>query len=297
MRFKKFLLVAALAAIPALGACDGDLLAPGAESTSNKAPTSRMDAATGEPVALNAPTADRVFTVIQETDGPRLVSFPEACPIDDPYCSPPPPCDPIYDFGCEPCPRDNPAAWCYQPPCTITSIIDTYRTQRTGDEPYAALEADGVGGTPCGGYLVLIGIGMRMDNGDNITTLHLKYQRVYSDGTFGPTELRKYGSEPNYALEGYAEALPGEAIVGIGVGSQSTHNIMTIRIWKRSVTLTAGGVRTTGVTTAESFGYSPGGVLDFQYYTTAENEVYVGAGARGNSSEVKTFAHHIGTLK
>jgi len=297
MRIKKFLLVAALAAIPALGACDGagDPLAPGAEATATKAPTSRFDPATGEPVALNAPTADRVFTVGEAGTGARAAITP-ACPIDDPTCIDEP-CDPIYDWGCEPCPTNDPAAWCYQPPCTIASIIDTYRTQRSGDEPSFTLEANGVGSTSCGGYLVLIGIGMRMDESDNITTLHLKYQRVYSDGTFGATELRRYGPEPTHSLEAYAEALPGEGIVGIGVGSQYTHNINTIRIWKRPLTLTSSGVRTTGSTTAESFGPVIGGTLDFQYYTTAQNEVYVGAGARGHDHEVKTFAGHIGTLK
>lgn len=293
------ILAAAALLLPLLGACDQQALTtPSALVAAAEVPTSIMDETTGEPVAINQPTADRVFNMPGGFGAPLMNVEPIVCDPYDPYCQEPP-CDPIYDWGCEPCPRDNPDAWCYEPPCTITSIIDTYGTIRTGDEPTAGLEANGTGSTSCGGYLVLIGVGMRMDANDNLTTLHLKYQRVYADGTFGGTELRRYGSAPTNGLEGYAEALPGEVIVGIGVGSQSTHNIRTIRIWKRPISLTASGVRTTGSITAESFGYSPGGVLDTSYVIPLANtnQVYVGFGGRGHDHELKTAAHHIGTLK
>jgi len=299
MRFKKLLLLAASATIPLLTACNdsGDPATPH-EASSAKAPTSRIDPATGEPTAINVPTADRVFTIPTGGDGPEIrpaISYP-ICEPDALTCEEPT-CDPVYDYGCEPCPASNPDAWCYVPPCTITSIIDTYHTVRTGDQYTYTPRWNGVGSTSCGGYLMLIGVGMRMDDNDNITTLHLKFQRVYADGTFGPTELRMYGTLPNHSLEVYGEALPGEAIVGVGVGSQYTHNVQTLRIWKRRPGLTASGVRMTGYTTAESFGYLPGGVLDTSYNTTLDTEVYVGLGARGHDHEVKTLHHHVGHLK
>lgn len=295
MFFRRYLAAAALIALPLVSACDQQALttSPAALAAEEALPSSVLNAATGEPVATNAPTADVVYTM-GEIATPNSV---EICERYDPTCvEPPPACDPVYDYGCEPCPRDNPDAWCY---CATPSVIDTYTTVRTGDEPTAGFEANGTGTTSCGGYNVLIGVGMRMDGSDNITTLHLKYQRVNPDGTFGYTVLAKYGSDPNHVLEGYAEALPGEVIVGLGLGSQGSHNVRTIRIWKRPITATSAGVRTTGSMTAESFGYEPGGVLDTSHVIPLANthQVYVGVGARGHDHEVKTLGHHIGTFK
>lgn len=305
------LMMAAALLLPLLGACDQQALTTAAPAGADAAaPTSVLDPATGEPVALNAPFAAAIpagfsqvleecdpFYEICECDPDAQLCPPKTCAeLED---CPEPPCDSIATVGCEPCPRDNPAAWCYEPPPPPCSVIDTYSTVRTGDEPTATPEADGVGtGSSCG-YLVLIGVGMRMSSNHDITTLHLKYQRVYTNGTLGPTELRKYGADPNHALEAYAEALPGEAIVGIGVGTQNTHNINTIRIWKRPIGLVSGAVRTSGSVTAESFGITPGGVLDTSHVISSSvaDKVYVGFGARANSSEVRTAAHHIGTLR
>ena len=87
-------------------------------------------------------------------------------------------------------------------------------------------------------------------------------------------------------------------IVGIGVGSQATSNVNTLRIWKRSIWLVSGAVRTYGSITAESFGATPGGVLDTSFVIplSSTDEVYVGFGARANSAEVRTARHHVGTL-
>ena len=305
MRIKKFLLFAALAALPAFAGCS-DLEGITNRSTADVAtPTSKFDPATGELVALNAPTADRVYTFytspISTTAKRNLYCDPvfdpycTECPEYDPYCV----CDPIYTYGCEPCPRDDPYAWCYIPPCTTESIIDTYTSVNTGARYWDGLEAYGNGWTSCGGYLVLIGIGMRMSGDEDITTLHLKYQRIYADGTLGPTELRRYGTNPTHSLEVYAEALPGEAIVGVGAGTQSTERIRTLRIWKRPIGWTGSAIRTSGSITAEGFGYSPGGTLDASYVipATNTNEVYVGLGATTVNERVTTIRHEIGTLK
>lgn len=295
MRLRNYFLAAAVMALPLLGACDDQASSPAGLAPRQAPPTSVMDATTGEPAALNAPTADQVIVAGRELTTPRTSVTPIDCEPWDPYCEEPP-CDPIYDWGCEPCPRDNSESWCF---CPTPSVIDTYATLRTGDEPNVNFEASGTGYTSCGGYNVLIGVGMRMDANDNITTLHLKYQRVNPDGTFGGTLLYKYGSSPNTTLEAYAEALPGEVIVGVGVGSQYTHDIRTLRIWKRPITSTVSGVRTTGSITAESFGVNVGGLLDTSYVIPLANtnQVYVGVGARGHDHEVKTLGHHIGTFK
>ncbi|WP_420129868.1 hypothetical protein [Longimicrobium sp.] len=316
MYLKTILIGMVLAVSTVLTGCSDfeSVTSPTAEMT---APTSKIDPVTGEMVALNAPTADRVYTFYTKPINATLQ--PNSCdPTYDPYCTPCDPtydpyctpcnpyydpyctpCDPIYTWGCEPCPRDDPSAWCYVPPCTTPSIIDTYTAVNTGNRPWDSLEASGNGWTSCGGYLVLIGIGMRMSGDEDITTLHLKFQRIYEDGTFGPTELRRYGTNPTHALEVYAEALPGEAIVGVGAGTQSTERIRTLRIWKRPIGWTGSAVRTSGSITAEGFGYSPYGVLDTSYVIPLANtsEVYVGLGATTYNERVTTLSHLIGTLK
>jgi hypothetical protein len=308
MRFEKLLVLAALAVLPAFGGCSDVKGVTSPSAVDAATPTSKLDPATGEFVALNPPTADRVYTfytplnsTVQTMQTSNLCydtfdSSCGVCPEYDPYCGP---CDPVYTYGCEPCPADDPNSWCYRPPCTTTSIIDTYSTVTTGNRPWDYLEASGIGSTSCGGYLVLIGIGMRMSGDEDITTLHLKYQRIYADGTPGPTELRRYGSNPTHSLEVYAEALPGEAIVGVGAGTQSTERIRTLRIWKRPIRWTGSAVRTSGYMTAEGFGYSPGGYLDTSYVLPLEStdQVYVGLGATTYNERVTTLAHYIGTLK
>lgn len=307
MRFKKLVFLAALAALPAFAGCSDFESVTSPSTVDVTAPTSKIDPVTGEMVALNAPTADRVYTFYTDPNGATMaIGEPcydgfdpncGVCPEYDPSCGAP--CDPLNDYGCEPCPRDDPNAWCYIPPCTTTSIIDTYSTVNTGNRPWDYLEASGSGWTSCGGYLVLIGIGMRMSGDEDITTLHLKYQRVYADGTFGPTELRRYGTNPTHALEVYAEAYPGEAIVGVGAGTQSTERIRTLRIWTRPIGWTGSAVRTSGYITTAGFGYTPWGTLDTYSVIPAANtdQVYVGLGATTYNERVTTLSHYIGALK
>jgi hypothetical protein len=305
MYFKTIVVGVAMAAVTVLTGCS-DLKSVTSPSADVAIPTSKIDPATGEMVALNAPTADRVYTfytnpINASSDlnlcDPAYDPYCGTCDPYDPYCTPT--CDPIYTSGCEPCPRDDPNAWCYVPPCETPSLIDGYTAVNTGNRPWDYLEASGNGWTSCGGYLVLIGIGMRMSGDEDITTLHLKFQRIYADGTFGPTELRRYGTNPTHALEVYAEALPGEAIVGVGAGTQSTERIRTLRIWKRPIRWNGSAVRTSGSITAEGFGYSPYGVLDTSYVIPLANtnEVYVGLGATTYNERVTTLSHLIGTLK
>lgn len=248
---RRLLMLAAL--LPLLGACDQQALTTEAPWAGGTAPTSVIDPATGEPVALNAPLAQAAPAPF----GPGMMAAEV--------------CDP--------------------------TILE-YITFITGDEPYATPEADGVGSSSCG-FLALVGVGMRMSSNSDITTLHLKYQRVNADGTLGRSELRRYGADSTHALEAYAEALPGEVIVGIGVGSQGTTNINTLRIWKRPIGLVSGAVRTYGSITAESFGITPGGILDTSAVLplSATDWVYIGFGARANSARIRTAHHHQGQLR
>lgn len=311
MSFRRTFL-AALAALPLLAACsDGALTSPApAES---KAPTAVLDPVTGEPRSLTTMTADREFIVpasaigtlpgLPDLGGARLATTAyspvDECYPDDPFCQPGD-CDPAVIYGCQPCDVTNPEHWCYEPPCTVAPIISpTIETVKTGDDPYHSLEASGNSYEQCGGYRILRGVGMRMDGHYNLTTLWLKYQRIYSDGTFGPTTLYKYGSNPTAELEADGEVTEGNAIIGVGVGSQRSENVRTLHLWYRAIGPTADGLRTYGaIPPPLTRGYEPTGALDTQYvlgiYDT--NKVYVGLGARAADAEVKTLHHYIGTL-
>jgi len=295
MSLKRTLLVAVAAVLPMLSACaDAGPLAPA--HPVDLEPTAVLDPVTGEIRSILQMTADREFIVPNKSASGASMSELD-CDPNYQICDEP--CDPAVQYGCLPCDPTNQTHWCYEPPCTIGPVITTAFEVRTGDEPYHnSLEASGSGTTSCGGYLILVGVGMRMDNSDNITTLWLKYQRVFDDGTFGGTELRKYGSDPTHAVEAQAYLAQGYAIVGVGVGSSGSHNVETLRLYYRPIGLTSSGVRTSGTIQSTTTGYSPGGSIDTQHIISSSNttDVYVGLGARGHDHEVKTLAHFIGTL-
>lgn len=300
MSIKKMLLGVAAMALPLLAACS-DLTQTSAAKAETAQPTSVLNAATGEITSIKPMTkADREFVVPSRMSGKGLnavVLPPEICDPSVEYCVEEP-CDPRYQYGCYPCDPTDPEHWCYEPPCYTPTTIGSVATVRTGDDPNAGLEASGTAYYNCGGYLMLVGVGIRQNADDNITTLHLKYRRVNADGTLGATELRKYGSEPNHSLEAEGEVTEGNAIVGIGIGNGNSHNVRTLRIYRRPIGMTSAGVRTYGNIDFDNFGYVPGGVLDTQYTIPLANtnQVYVGLGARAHWYEVKTLAHFIGTL-
>lgn len=313
MRFKTILLAAAAATLPVLGACDQPAgpATPGTAVEQKFAPTSAIDPATGEPVALNYRPTGTVVTV----PAPGAVAganqalascsefepncIPTECdPNFDPNCIPAE-CDPIYDYGCEPCPRDNPYAWCYTPPCT--PLISSYTTYRTGIEPYSFLEVSGTTASSCG-YLVLTGIGARINGSDDYTTLHLRGRRINPDGSWGETVTYRFGSSPNHTLEAWGEVPYSSTdfygIVGVGIGQSGTEDVRTLVIYYRKLELTASGVRATGPMYQIRFGANPYGYTDASYITYADNEVFVGAGFRSIDAgeRTATMASYIGIL-
>lgn len=279
MRFKTTVLAAAAAAatLTLLGACDQptSLATPRTAAEQKSAPTSAVDPATGELVALN-------YTPVGTVRGaPALAIAP--CTIEEP-CDPEPPCDPNDPYG-----------GCYQPPCS--SLISTYNEYRAGIEPYSFLEVSGTTSSSCG-YLVLTGIGARINGSDDYTTLALRGRRLNADGTWGGTTDYRFGSSPNHTLEAWGEVPSGYGITGIAIGQSGTEDVRTLVLYYRQLAVTSAGVRATGPTYTARFGASPHGYTDASYVTYSDTEVFVGAGFRSidNGERTATLAARVGQL-
>ncbi|WP_375770597.1 hypothetical protein NR798_06780 [Archangium gephyra] len=290
MTFKKMLLVVSTALLPLLAAC----------GTTDEA-TSIMDPATGEPVAINYPK-DAQFVDVVEPSGSVQGAVVKVCPIDDPYCVPecpdfdpdcgePPVCDPVNDYGCEPCDRTNPAAWCYCAP----GLIGSYTTARVGREPYASLEVSSLAGTSCNRQVVT-GIGARIVSDSNYETLHVEYRQPYADGSMGARTIFRSGSNPFGTLEAWASVPDGYAVVGVAAGQQGTHDLRTLIVYYRRIELTASGVRMTGPIYQINAGVNPYGSINASYLSSADNTVMVGVGFSSAVEQTKTIAAYVGTL-
>ncbi|KFA89700.1 hypothetical protein [Archangium violaceum] len=295
MKLKKLLLVVATAVVPLLAAC-------GATDEA----TSVIDPTTGEPVAINYPK-DAKFVDMAEPAGSLQSAAVKVCPVDDPYCIPidncpitdprwpdceePPVCDPVYDYGCEPCDRTNPAAWCYCAPGLIGSSF----TARVGREPSASLEVNSLAGTSCNRQVVT-GIGARIVSDSNYETLHVEYRQPYADGTLGARWIARSGKNPYGTLEAWASVPDGYAVVGVAAGQQGTHDLRTLIVYYRRIELTASGVRMTGPVYQLNVGVSPYGSINTTYLNNNDNNVLVGVGFSSAVEQTKTIAAHVGTL-
>lgn len=246
------------------------------------APTSIFDFATGEPVALNAP-------LLQTGD----VICPESSLQD---CT-----DPI-----DPCTLD-PASCPVLPVCDAT--VGLSRTVRAGSAPTYSLEVSGTPYSDCG-YLVMTGIGgrIRLHNDDsNWSTLAIEARRLYRDGSWGSPTTFRYGSEPNYALEAWGAIPQGYAIVGVGVGQgqiagEDHNDLQTLVIRYRQLVMVNGVPSLTGPVYTANHGVWPHGAIDVEFTTTADNEVFVGAGFRSfnpdfNYSRTTTMEARLGLLQ
>lgn len=278
MRFKTTLLTAAAASLTLLGACDQptSLATPTAAAEQKSAPTSAIDPTTGELVALNYTPA-----ATGRGSAPALAISP--CTIEEP-CDPEPPCDPNDPYG-----------GCYQPPCS--SLIGSYTEYRAGTEPNSFLEVAGTTSSSCG-YLVLTGIGARINGSDDYTTLALRGRRLNPDGTWGATADYRFGSSPNHTLEAWGEVPSGYGITGIAIGQSGTEDVRTIVLYYRQLAVTSAGVRATGPTYTARFGASPYGYTDASYVTYNDNQVFVGAGFRSIDAgeRTATMAARVGLL-
>lgn len=282
MHFKTSLLAAAAATLTLLGACDQPtgLATPRTPVEQKSAPTSAIDPATGELVALNYRPVETVRTP-GARGGASLAISP--CTVQEP-CDPEPPCDPSDPYG-----------GCYQPPCR--SLITSYNEYRAGIEPYSFLEVSGTTSSGCG-YLVLTGIGARINGSDDYTTLALRGRRLNADGTWAETVDYRFGSSPNHTLEAWGEVPSGYGITGIAIGQSGTEDVRTIVLYYRQLTVTFAGVRATGPTYTARFGASPYGYTDASYVTYNDNEVFVGAGFRSIDAgeRTATMAARVGQL-
>lgn len=279
MRFKSVLMAASAAALSVLGACDQ----PAAPATAaaeaveqRSAPTSALDPRTGEMVALNYRPVGKMVTIPAGISA-SLYEPTEPCDPNYELCGP---CDPNYQI-CEPDPCDptDPNSYCYTPPCS--AAISTFNTYYAGIEPYGAVEVSGTTSSSCG-FLVLTGIGARINGSDDYTTLALRGRRINPNGTWGETVNYRFGSSPNHTLEAWGEVPTGDnyGITGVAIGQSGTEDVRTLIVYYRKIELTSAGVRATGPTYTLRFGSSPYGYTDVSFLTYSDNEVFVGAAFR-----------------
>jgi hypothetical protein len=289
MRFKTILMAAVAATLPVLGACDQPTIpatpaTPGAAVEQRSAPTSAIDPTTGELVAGNYRPAGTVVTMPTPGASSGSATAYEFCSGYEP---------------CEPCDPNDPYGACYTPPCS--ALIIYHNTYRAGAEPYGSLEVSGTTHSGCG-FLVLTGIGARINGSDDYTTLHLRGRRINADGSWGETMTYRFGSSPNHSLEAWAE-VPSSGtdfygIVGVGLGQSGTEDVRTLMIAYRKLELTASGVRATGPTYRTWVGANPFGPLDVSFVSATDNEVFVGAGFRSVDAGERTvtMAAQLGIL-
>lgn len=297
MRLKTLVLAASAAALSVLGACGDQPTAPAAADQAaeqRSAPTSIIDPATGEAVATNYNPAGTVVVSPGASALERLGAQPLA------YCTPYEPCEPCgFDQPCEPeCDPNDPNGGCYTPPPPpCSSLITSYTEYRAGVEPYSFLEVSGTASSSCG-FLVVTGLGARINGSDDYTTLALRGRRVNADGSWGETVDYRFGSSPNHSLEAFGEVPSGYAVTGVAIGQSGTEDVRTIVLYYRQVQLTSAGVRMVGPTYTARFGASPYNYTDASYITYNDNQVFVGAGFRSIDAGEKTatMAAFVGTL-
>lgn len=289
MRLKTLVLAASAAALSVLGACGDQPTAPAATADQaaeqRSAPTSVIDPTTGEAVATNYKPAGTVLIM----PGTSALE-PGAQPLA--VCTEFEPCEPV----CDP---NDPYGECYTPPpppCT-NALITNYTEYRAGIQPYNSLEVSGTASSSCG-FLVVTGLGARINTSDDYTTLALRGRRVNPDGTWGETVDYRFGSSPYHSLEAFGEVPSGYAVTGVAIGQRGTEDVRTLVLYYRQVQLTAAGVRMVGPTYAAYFGASPYGYTDASFVTYNDNEVFVGAGFRsiGDGERTATMAAFVGLL-
>lgn len=280
------LIVLAAAAVTLLAGCDQPTGPAASALKAEQKATSSVNPVTGELEANNYRSIGKVMTFDGAMESANLYEPIEPCTVDNP-------CEP------EPCDPNDPYGACYNPPTPCSALITGFNTVRTGIQAYGALEVSGTTSSSCG-YLVMTGIGARINGSDDYTTLHLRGRRVYPNGTFGETVTYRFGSSPNHSLEAWAEVPPTDnyAIVGVAIGQSGTEDVRTLVINYRKIEITPAGVRLTGPIYTQGFGANPYGYTDASYLTYADNEVFVGAGFRSidDGERTATMASHIGYL-
>lgn len=163
---------------------------------------------------------------------------------------------------------------------------------RAGVEPYAGLEVQGDLSTTCG-YMVLVGLGGRVEHGSDFTGIVLTGRYVYPDGTMSAPGDKYYGTMPN-GPEKYVQVPAGNAVVGVSIG-QADDNVNRIELRYRQVTVVNGLLQLTGpVYTAVAGTATP----DVSYTISGnDTQVIVGAGFRSAVDRVKTMQLDIASLQ
>lgn len=164
---------------------------------------------------------------------------------------------------------------------------------RAGLEPYYNLEIYGQLTTPCG-YMIVTGLGGRVESGSDFTGLKLSGRYVYPDGTMSASSDNFYGSMPN-GPEKFASIPSGYAIVGVSIG-EVNDNVNRVELRYRQVAVVNGVLQLTGPVYTATDG---SGTPEAAYTTSASDStsVLVGAGFRSAVDKVKTMQLDFASLQ
>jgi hypothetical protein len=164
---------------------------------------------------------------------------------------------------------------------------------KAGLEPGYAPETAGIMSTTCG-YMIVTGIGGRVDGTSDFKGLQLRGRYVYPDGTMSAVGDMFWGTMPN-GPEKFAEIPSGNAIVGVSMG-ESNYNVDVIQLRYRAVSVVNGQLQLTGpVYTA----YDGTATPDANYTTSSSDStsVLVGAGFRSAVDKIKTMQLDFASLQ
>lgn len=163
---------------------------------------------------------------------------------------------------------------------------------RAGLEPYAGLEIQGDLSTSCG-YMVMVGLGGRVEHGSDFTGIQLTGRYVYPDGTMSAPGDKYYGTMPN-GPEKYVQIPAGNAVVGVSIG-QLDDNVNRIELRYRQVTVVNGVLQLTGPVYTATAGT---GTPEVSYTISGnDTQVVVGAGFRSAVDKVKTMQLDLASLQ
>ena len=169
-----------------------------------------------------------------------------------------------------------------------------YTSIRAGSEPTNNTEIYGNMSTiPCG-YMIVTGIGGRVETDSDFTGLQLRGRYVYPDGTMSAAGDMFWGSMPN-GPEKFAQVDSGYAIVGVSIG-ESSNNVDVIQLRARAVTVVNGQLQLAGPVVT----WSDGTATPEAIYTrpiTDSTSVVVGAGFRSAVDKVKTMQLDFASLQ
>jgi len=162
---------------------------------------------------------------------------------------------------------------------------------KVGSDPTQKLEVEG--GITDGGS-VIVGMGARIDDDNNFTTLALWVAPIQDDGTIGPATEQQFGSDPTHSLEASGQVGSQEVLTGVGMRAASG-DLTTLVLYGRRLDANTGRL-STKVNTYK-FGTAPDNALEVDWNSCdGAQTVVTSVGARCADGDVTTMVLGTGNV-